>query len=532
MKYFFILLLFIHSSIDVSSQGNVGIGLNLPFGKLHIKGDSDISQLIVQAHITQSSPLIKLRSNSGSDLLWIHSDAPSNTFIGYEAGTNHSGSGIYNTLVGAGAGFTNLGGSQNTATGYQALFLNNAGNSNTAYGYKALYFNATGFLNTAFGSQALYSNDHGDYNSAFGPEVMTSNTAGSFNTAIGFQALQENKTGNQATAIGMDAMRYANNTLTPFTNKNVAVGYAALQGHPNNTDNTGNSNTAIGYESLTANRTGNDNTAVGKGSLYRNTFGEGNTANGFETLSANTEGNNNTGSGYRSLYSNISGINNTAVGVNALYFNETGSQNTAVGRSAYFDLTGLSNTTCLGHTAGGIVDVSNRIEIGNTSVTWIGGEVGWSTYSDARIKDNVTANVPGLSFISRLRPVTYNLNIQRQNEMVHTGERLESDWPGKYDIEKIKMTGFIAQEVEQAANDAGYDFSGVEIPKDPNDLYSLRYSDFVVPLVKAVQEMNATDIDLRELISNQQEIIETLRTELETLKAEVAAMRDKKNSEQ
>src|SRR5688572_28283047 len=101
MKYYFLLWLFILPSINVSSQGNVGIGINLPLGKLHIKGESDISQLIVQAHGTQSNPLFTLRNSSGSDVLWIHSDAPSNTFIGYEAGLNHGGSGLYNTLIGA-----------------------------------------------------------------------------------------------------------------------------------------------------------------------------------------------------------------------------------------------------------------------------------------------------------------------------------------------------------------------------------------------------------------------------------------------
>ena len=50
------------------------------------------------------------------------------------------------------------------------------------------------------------------------------------------------------------------------------------------------------------------------------------------------------------------------------------------------------------------------------------------------------------------------------------------------------MTGFIAQEVEKAAHEVNYNFSGVGKPKDENGIYSLRYSEFVVPLVKAVQE--------------------------------------------
>jgi hypothetical protein len=36
----------------------------------------------------------------------------------------------------------------------------------------------------------------------------------------------------------------------------------------------------------------------------------------------------------------------------------------------------------------------------------------------------------------------------------------------------------------------GFDFSGVEKPKNEKDLYGLRYAEFVVPLVKAVQELD------------------------------------------
>ena len=142
----------------------------------------------------------------------------------------------------------------------------------------------------------------------------------------------------------------------------------------------------------------------------------------------------------------------------------------------------------------------------------------WSTYSDARIKENIREDVPGLSFIEKLRPVTYNLNIHKQNEIVYPPSRRDTpDWEGKYDIEQIKMTGFIAQEVEQASHDSGYDFSGVQKPEDPNGLYSLRYSEFVVPLVKAVQELNAQLKTEIELLKAQNE---ELRARLDKLEAE------------
>ena len=72
-----------------------------------------------------------------------------------------------------------------------------------------------------------------------------------------------------------------------------------------------------------------------------------------------------------------------------------------------------------------------------------------------------------------------------------TGNKETEDYPEKYDVEKIKQSGFLAQEVEQAAMESGYSFSGITIPKRENELYTMSYSQFVVPLVKAVQELNA-----------------------------------------
>jgi hypothetical protein len=66
------------------------------------------------------------------------------------------------------------------------------------------------------------------------------------------------------------------------------------------------------------------------------------------------------------------------------------------------------------------------------------------------------------------------------------------------------QTGFLAQEVEEAARLVGFDFSGVDKPRNEKDLYGLRYAEFVVPLVKAIQE--------------QQAMIEKLQREIEALR--------------
>lgn len=74
----------------------------------------------------------------------------------------------------------------------------------------------------------------------------------------------------------------------------------------------------------------------------------------------------------------------------------------------------------------------------------------------------------------------------------------------------IRQTGFLAQEVEKAAEEAGYNFNGVHKPQDENDNYSLAYAQFVVPLVKGMQEQ-------QRMIETQEQRITQFSQELEEL---------------
>ena len=55
----------------------------------------------------------------------------------------------------------------------------------------------------------------------------------------------------------------------------------------------------------------------------------------------------------------------------------------------------------------------------------------------------------------------------------------------------INYSGFLAQEVEIAANQTGYDFGGLKKPQNDHDIYGLSYEQFVGPLVKGMQEQQA-----------------------------------------
>ena len=319
-------------------------------------------------------------------------------------------------------------------------------------------------------------------NIATGRRALSSNTTGIRNTANGFEALISNTTGNNNTANGYFAL--ISNTTGSY---NTAIGTAALY-----SNTVGTRNIATGYRALFANTTGFDNTANGSRALYSNTTGYQNTANGAYALKRNTTGEWNAANGVDALYYNTTGGGNTAMGPFALYSNTTGSNNTALGYDTDVSSSNLSNATAIGY--GATVSASNRVRIGNSSVSRIGGTVAWTNLSDGRIKENVQEAVPGLSFISQLRPVTYTLNTRKQDDITMQAmpdsikeKRMLSD-ADYLESSSIVRTGFIAQEVEAAAQKVGFDFDGVSTPQNETDLYGIRYAEFVVPLVKAMQE--------------------------------------------
>ena len=115
------------------------------------------------------------------------------------------------------------------------------------------------------------------------------------------------------------------------------------------------------------------------------------------------------------------------------------------------------------------------------------------------LKTENAQKVPGIDFIKKLRPVTYYVNHNAMNTYSDAakGSGQSSDdraslGKNTYNPTYLKTleSGFMAQEVEKAAKELGYEFNGVDAPKNEKDYYGLRYSQFVVPLVKAVQELN------------------------------------------
>ncbi|MBB1283313.1 tail fiber domain-containing protein [Flavisolibacter sp. BT320] len=493
---------------DGASWAKFTISNNSTSSPWLLGGNTGINPIIHFIGTADNQPLIFKVNN---ELAGNIDASSSNHFFGYKAGSNNT-TGMYNSATGFQSLQTNTTGNENTATGYAALLSNSTGSWNTAHGAYSLLNNTTGTWNTASGVSALFKNSSGNWNTAHGARALQGTTTGSDNTAIGYDALRDNATGFQNTASGSAALR--NNTSG---GANTAVGYRALVGNL-----TGNSNTATGSDALFGNKTGYVNTATGVAALADNNNGYQNTADGAFTLNKNTSGNGNTATGFLALEKNTIGGGNTASGSFTLRTNITGSANTAIGGYADVSTGDLNNATAIGY--GAIVDASNKVRIGNTGVTIIEGQVPFSYPSDGRYKFNVQEDVHGLDFITRLRPITYQFDGKKLDEQI-AGNAAASNavLQASYDeAAAIRRTGFIAQEVEKAAQTINYNFSGINRPRTEKDHYSLSYDAFVVPLVKAVQEQQKQIEDLKKEnkeLNKLKEQVEALTRAVEILSA-------------
>jgi predicted RNase H-like nuclease (RuvC/YqgF family) len=116
-----------------------------------------------------------------------------------------------------------------------------------------------------------------------------------------------------------------------------------------------------------------------------------------------------------------------------------------------------------------------------------------------------------------LKPVTYQQNPEILHQIWGTPDSIVKQIDHS-EIKQKRFIGFLAQDVEKAAKECNWNFPGIDIPRNEKEVYSLRYVDFIMPLVKSVQELNAQNEKL------QSENAE-LKTRLKKLEQENAEMK-------
>jgi|10_taG_2_1085330.scaffolds.fasta_scaffold33699_3 hypothetical protein len=111
---------------------------------------------------------------------------------------------------------------------------------------------------------------------------------------------------------------------------------------------------------------------------------------------------------------------------------------------------------------------------------------GGAETSDERMKENIVDSALGLDFVKALKPRSYKWK--------DTPEYTDDD--GNY-FEAVTYErthyGMVSQEVKQTMDDLGLsdkDFAGY-IYEEDRDKFGLRYSEFISPLIKAIQELSA-----------------------------------------
>ena len=455
-----------------------------------------------------------------------------NIGIGYRA-LNNANVQDFNRNIAIGSyALSATGTNQHTGTiaiGFQALAGNTSGQLNTAIGYNALVSNVAGDKNVAIGYQAGEDyNPTADYGNAvfIGHQAALNVTLSRKSTVIGNAAVGLGvMTGHENTAIGNEAgydmtscthnLVVGNESGANLTSgsSNVAVGSQTLI-----SDLLGTGSTAVGYAALNKqiNATDDDsylthNTAVGGYAGYYNITGVNNTYIGYEAGfgSSSYSQNHNTAIGADSLKGITGGGFNTVVGSAAGSSIDSGNGNAMLGFEAGDDLTSGSNCIFIGRDSnpgtgshnkqigiGYLVETSaaEQIRMGDSTnyltYDFSTGGAGVAITSDERTKKDIVDTDLGLEFIKELRPIKYRMKATK-------------DWPRNFVSKKITdaeldkepkdtvWDGFLAQEVKAVADKLGLNYSGWTEDAGMGGRQELDYARFVVPLVKAVQELSA-----------------------------------------
>jgi len=479
-----------------------------------------------------------------------YATANSSTFVGYEAGKGTPGSTASSSVgVGYRALYSITTGTYNVCIGSDAGLYHDTSSYCICIGYQASHgVSKTGGIihQVAIGNTALDSNT-GNYSIGIGYRAAYGAITGSNNIAIGAESGGGTGTHSNAISIGYrSAIRnscvfigyYTGRTTDSAKTDSVAIGYYAAF-------NTGTGSVSLGYYAgytsgdkcisigYNALRTGSATNTInsicigesagyycqGTGSSYigykagyqTDVSGDYNVAIGYQAMECDTNFNaasNNIALGKSALQKIRDGYDNVAIGQNSLDADTSGYYNIAIGLNSGTAITTGYNNICIGVSAGNAITTGiNRIAIGYASnpvsnnQCYIGQPTtnpidllaaSYNNYSDRRMKRNITSLSNPLNIVMALNPVEFYFDTDKGTES-----------------RKKKQLGFIAQDVQEVANNHVYDWGAVS---QDEDCWKLDYNQIIAPLVGAVKE--------------QQKQIEAQQLQIENLMAEILKLKE------
>jgi len=503
-------------ALDANTTGNYNVAIgdramtynttgdsNIAIGYLSL-GNNDAGNYNTMIGYGTGSNIRTESGNTGNDNVGMgyralekNYSGDKNVGIGFDALRETKGSG--NLGIGTNAGKTITTGSNNTLIGYNSDVASNALTNATAIGYNAsvnasnkiqLGNSAVTLVETSGTVSATDLVVNGSYFSTLMSSVSSLESA--YATSVSTEDL--NATNDALSSIEQDVdgllliinasdNRYntsvgstTNYFLDGSSSYNTALGYGALP------VSTADENTAIGAFALQANTSGDSNTGLGVGALYTNTTGDSNVALGTGALFSNDSGNFNNAMGYDALRNTSTGDNNVALGYQTGDTITTGSNNTLIGYDADVASISITNATAIG--ANAVVDASNKIRLGDNSITVIEGKVGFTISSDRRLKENIVKTPYGLEEVLKLNPVNYRFISNGLNQI-----------------------GFIAQEVQPLLPEV---VTGTEGDIEKGETLGITYSSLIPVLTKAIQEQ-------QQQLEAQQKQIQSLIKRLEAI---------------
>jgi hypothetical protein len=216
--------------------------------------------------------------------------------------------------------------------------------------------------------------------------------------------------------------------------------------------------------------------------MSNNTLGKRNVAVGYQSLQTFPGCSGSVAIGYQSLKNNTTGNFNVAMGALALTANTTGIQNTIIGYKAGFSITTGTNLTVIGFNAdASTATATNQITLGNSSIATLRCQVTTITaLSDFRDKTDINDIQVGLSFVEKLRPVTFKWD---KREWYSDGNR-----DGSKKDTNIQI-GFIAQELKELQESENATYLNLVLEDNPDKLEATP-GNLMTPLIKAVQELS------------------------------------------
>jgi len=533
--------------------GNIGIGTATPTEKLEVNGAIKIGN-----NTTSNAGTIRYNSGkfAGHNGNWVnfiqsnkyYEDANNlfignrtadtgnnNTFIGVNAGLNHS-SANENVFIGTDAGVDNTSGRNHVIIGSQAG-KKNSGFSNVFIGYSAAKDN-TGNYNVAIGTATMSKAAGGSSNVMIGHNSGQDNQAGG-NVFLGYQT-GKNNTGSNNVFLGKALVSSTGSALAGVSNKlaidNSNTDNPLIYGDFTNNKELVKINGVLqitNSTSITASagmiRYNGTKLQYHNGSAWKDFMIEGEPGGNATTMDGQSfigGGQLHTASGLRSFIG--SGDGNTASGQLAVVVG--GNANTAgyrafVGGGTLNKATGNYSCTPGGYNNiasgnhsfafgnGARANGNNAVAIGSNAVAATNqivmkGTAGCRIFTDAG--STLGVNLPGngstwgtISDRRRKKDIQ-NLKDPLKNVLALRG----ASFIYKSDSTNRKQIGFIAQEVEKVYPEMVY--------KDAKGIKSVTYSNFTAVLVEAVKE--------------QQQQIEVLKRQVQSLKVENTNLKAKVDS--